>query len=172
MNVVLIGYRGTGKSTVGRLLAVRLGRALVSFDEEIVRIAGCDIPEIVATFGWSHFRDLEASVVEKFSSLDRLVLDTGGGVILRQSNVDRLRRNGFLIWLTAPPEVIIERIQGETQRPALTPGKTFLDEVQDVLAEREPLYRAAAHAVVDTSGVDPEEICAGIVGILKDNDIL
>jgi shikimate kinase len=172
VNIVLIGYRGTGKSTVGRLLAVRLGRTLVSLDEEIVRMAGCGIPEIVAAFGWPHFRDLEASVVEKFSSIDRLVIDTGGGVILRQSNVDRLRRNGFLIWLTAPPAVIIERIQGETQRPALTPGKTFLEEVRDVLAEREPLYRAAADAVVDTSGVAPEEICAGIVRMLEKNAIV
>ena len=83
MNIVLIGYRGTGKSTVGRLLAARLGRTLVSTDAEIVARAKRAIPEIVAQEGWDYFRDLESDICRELASRDQLVIDTGGGAILR-----------------------------------------------------------------------------------------
>ena len=88
MNIVLMGYRGTGKSTVGKVLAVKLGWPLVSTDAEIVRRAGRSVPEIVAQHGWEYFRDLESTVCWEFSAQDRLIIDTGGGAILRQENVD------------------------------------------------------------------------------------
>ena len=83
MNIVLIGYRGTGKSTVGKVLATRLGRPVVSTDAEIVRRAGRTVPEIVAQHGWDHFRDLESTVCQDFSAQDGLIIDTGGGAIGR-----------------------------------------------------------------------------------------
>src|SRR5512138_270305 len=101
MNVVLIGYRGTGKSTVGKAVAARLGWQVVSTDKEIVRRAGVSVPEIVAAHGWNHFRDLESTVCGEVAGQDHLVIDTGGGAILRQQNVDAFRRNGRVIWLTA-----------------------------------------------------------------------
>src|SRR4029079_2234837 len=118
MNVVLIGYRGTGKSTVGKVVAVRLGRRIVSTDKEIVRRAGASIPEIVAAHGWDHFRDLESAVCGDLAGQDNLVIDTGGGAILRQQNVDVLKRNGRLIWLTASVETIAARIRGASPLPA------------------------------------------------------
>ena len=81
MNIVLIGYRGTGKSTVGKVLAARLGWPLVSTDVEIVRRAGRSVPEIVTQHGWEHFRDLESTVCRDFAAQDKLIIDTGGGAI-------------------------------------------------------------------------------------------
>jgi shikimate kinase len=106
MNIVLIGYRGTGKSTVGKMLASRLGRELVSTDREIVKRAGRSIPEIVAEHGWEHFRDLESEVCRDLAGRDNLIIDTGGGAILRRENVDVLKRNGRLFWLTASVDTI------------------------------------------------------------------
>jgi shikimate kinase len=149
MNIVLIGYRGTGKSTVGRLLAARLGRELVSTDAEIVKRAQRTIPEIVAQQGWDYFRDLESDVCRELAGRDQLVIDTGGGAILRTQNVEALKKDGTLFWLTASVETIAKRIGGDNQRPSLTGIKSFVDEIQDVLRERTPKYQAAAdHTIV------------------------
>jgi shikimate kinase len=149
MNIVLMGYRGTGKSTVGRLLAVRLGRELVSTDAEIVRRAQRTIPEIVAQEGWQFFRDMESDVCRELASLDQLIIDTGGGAIFRAQNVEALKKNSTVFWLTASVETIAKRIGGDKQRPSLTGTKSFVDEIQDVLRERTPKYQAAAdHRIV------------------------
>ena len=150
MNVVLIGYRGTGKSTVGRLLAARLGRELVSTDVEIVKRAKCTIPEIVAQHGWEYFRDLESDICRELASRDQIVIDTGGGAILRPQNVEALKENGALFWLTASVETIAKRIGDDNQRPSLTGAKSFVDEIQDVLRERTPTYQAAADHIITT----------------------
>jgi shikimate kinase len=157
MNLVLIGYRGTGKSAVARLLAKRLGMEVVSLDAEIVRQSG-PIPDIVAQHGWPHFRDIESEVTKRVSDRDGIIVDSGGGVILRAENVENLKRNGRLIWLRASVPVIVGRIEGGTQRPALTEGKSFTEEVEDVLRERTPLYEAAAHHHVDTDRLDAEQV--------------
>ena len=150
MNIVLVGYRGAGKSTVGRLLAARLGRELVSTDAEIVRRAQRTIPEIVAQEGWEYFRDLESDICRKLASRDQLVIDTGGGAILRAQNVEALKKNSTVVWLTASVETIAKRIGGDNQRPSLTGTKSFVDEIQDVLRERAPKYQAMADHSIAT----------------------
>jgi shikimate kinase len=162
MNLVLIGYRGTGKSTVAKLLAARLGMEVVSLDQEIVREAGRSIPEIVAAHGWPYFRDLEAEVTRRCAARDGIIIDAGGGVILRPENVENLRRHGRLFWLRASVPVIVARIESGTERPALTAAKSFTEEVEDVLRERTPLYEAAAHHRVDTDGRSAEEVAAEV----------
>jgi len=152
MNLVLIGYRGTGKSTVGKVLAARLGRVLVSTDDEAVKRAGQPIPTIVAQHGWDHFRDIETVVCQELAAQDGLVIDTGGGAILRPQNVDALKKTGRLFWLTASVETITRRIGGDTQRPSLTGTKSFLEEIQEVLRERTPKYQAAADHLIATDG--------------------
>ncbi len=152
MNVVLIGYRGTGKSTVGKVVAARLGRTLLSTDAEIVKQAGESIPKIVAQHGWDYFRDLESQVCRELAGQDGLVIDTGGGAILRPENVERLKRNGTLFWLTASVESITQRIGRDNQRPSLTGTKSFVEEVEEVLRERTPKYQAAADHVIVTDG--------------------
>ena len=162
MNLVLIGYRGTGKSTVARLLSQRLGMDVVSLDEEIVRDAGRSIPEIVAADGWPHFRDMESAVTRRVAARDGLIIDAGGGVILRRENVEHLRHHGRLFWLKASVPAIVARIHTGTERPALTAGKSFTEEVEEVLRERTPLYAAAAHHQVDTDGRTPEDVAAEV----------
>lgn len=167
MNIVLLGYRGAGKSTVGRILARKLRMPLVSLDAEIVRKAGKRIPEIVAESGWEAFRDLESSVVDCYAGKDGWILDAGGGVVVRASNVERLRRRGLLIWLKVSPSAAVDRIRSDTERPALKEGKTFLEEVEEVLAERTPLYASAAHLTVETDGRPPDAVAAEILSRLK-----
>ena len=163
MNLVLIGYRGTGKSVVAEILSQKLDMPSVSLDEEIVREAGMPIPEIVEKHGWPWFRDLESSVTRRFAERDGLILDTGGGVILRPENTENLSRGGALFWLEASVEVIVERIQGSTERPSLTEGKSFLQEVAEVLEERLPLYRAAADRAIATDVLSPAAVADEII---------
>ncbi len=162
MNLVLIGYRGTGKSTVARLLAEKLGMEVVSLDQEIVRRAGRSIPEIVAQHGWSHFRDLESAATKYFSERDNIIIDAGGGVILRRENVESLRRRGKVFWLRASVPVIVARIEAGTERPPLTAGKSFMEEVEEVLRERSRLYEAAADYQIDTDALSPKQVAAEI----------
>lgn len=163
MNVVLIGYRGTGKSTVGKIVAARLGRPIVSTDKEIIRRAGSSIPEIVAAHGWDYFRDIESAVCQELAAQDNLVIDTGGGAILRQQNVDAFKRNGRLIWLTASVDTIAARIGGDTQRPSLTGTKSHVEEIRDVLSERTPKYQSAADLTVATDGRSIDELARTIL---------
>ena len=166
MNIVLIGYRGTGKSTVGKALAAKLGRAVVSTDHEIVRRAGRTIPEIVAGHGWEYFRDLESDVCKDLAGQNNLVIDTGGGAILRKQNVEVLKQNGLLFWLTASVETIASRIGGDTQRPSLTGTKSFVEEIEDVLSERTPSYQAAADHTLCTDARSVNQLVESILRLL------
>jgi shikimate kinase len=163
VNLVLIGYRGTGKSVVAEILSRKLDMQAVSLDAEIVREARMPIPEIVEKHGWPWFRDLESAVTRRWASRDGLILDTGGGVILRPENTESLRRGGALFWLEASVEVIVERLQGSTERPPLTEGKSFLQEVAEVLEERLPLYRAAADRAIATDALTPAAVADEII---------
>ena len=167
MNIVLIGYRGTGKSSVGQLLAERSGRTLMSTDAEVVRRAGWSIPEIVTQHGWDHFRDLESEVCRDLAGKDQLIIDTGGGAILRQDNVDHLKAKGIVFWLTAEVATISRRIGGDTQRPSLTGAKSFIEEIEEVLRERTPTYRAAADHTIATDGKTVVEIADAIQALLQ-----
>ena len=166
MNVVLIGYRGTGKSTVGKIVAARLGRVLVSTDAEIVKLVGQSIPEIIETNGWEYFRDLETKVCQELAGRTGLVIDTGGGAILRSRNVEVLKETGRLFWLIASVNPITERIGQDSHRPSLTGVKSFLDEIQDVLLERTPKYQAAADYVIETDGKPVTQVADEILAHL------
>jgi len=165
MNIVLIGYRGTGKSEVGAILADRLKMACVGMDAEIVRRAGMPIPEIVEKFGWDRFREMETGVVRDLSAKDNLIIDTGGGVIERPENIIALRKNGVLFWLTASVDIIVSRICDDSQRPALTEGKTFTEEVAEVLDRRIIKYERAAQYKIDTDRLTSEQVAERIFEI-------
>lgn len=172
MNIVLIGYRGTGKSTVGKLLAERLSRQLVSTDAEIVKRANLSIPDIVQQSGWNYFRDLESDVCRDLAARDGIVIDTGGGIILRSENVAVLKKLGVVFWLIAGVPEITARIGGDTQRPSLTGGKSFVEEVEEVLREREPKYGRAAHHQIQTDQRSPAEVADDIVDLLRKAELL
>ncbi|MCA9422550.1 MAG: shikimate kinase, partial [Nitrospira sp.] len=150
MNIVLIGYRGTGKSTVARILGQRLDRTVISTDAEIVKETGQSIPLIVEQFGWDHFRGLETQMCQKVAGRDNLIIDTGGGLILKEENVRILKKNGKIFWLTAEVSTIASRISGDTQRPSLSGTKSFVEEIEEILEIRRPHYQAAADHVIPT----------------------
>ncbi len=155
-NLVLIGYRGTGKSTVASILGAQMKRPVYVMDEIIVERAGKTISEIVQAEGWEGFRARETALANELGALSGVVIDSGGGIVTRPENITALKRNGVLIWLTADVETIIERIRSSSDRPALN-GSSFIDEVPRILVEREPLYEAAADGIVNTVGRTPEE---------------
>ena len=170
MNIVLIGYRGTGKSVVGKIVSGRLGMACISMDEKIVEKAGMSIPEIVEKHGWTGFRDMETAVAREMATRDNIIVDTGGGVIERAENIEALRKNGLIVWLKASTTVIVSRIEGGTQRPSLTGEKSFTDEVAEVLERRTPLYRSAADHEIDTEALTSEQVADRVVEIREGND--
>lgn len=168
MNIVLIGYRGTGKSVVGKNLSERLRMKCISMDERIVEKAGMSIPEIVEKHGWPAFRDMESEVARELAKLDGIIADTGGGVIERPENIDVLQTNAIIVWLRASADVIVSRIQGDTERPSLTGEKSFTDEVAEVLEQRTPKYSSAAQYEIDTDQLAPEQIADRIIEIREE----
>ena len=167
MNLVLIGYRGAGKSEAAQRAGELLRRAVVTMDRELERRFGCTISEYVAAHGWEAFRGEEAALVRELSARDRLIIDTGGGVVEREENVAALRANGRLIWLTADPSVIAERLSGATDRPSLSGEQSFLEEISEVLERRRPLYNAAADAIIDTDHREPYDIAREVVSVWR-----
>lgn len=163
MKIVLIGYRGTGKSVVGALVASRLRMPVISMDARIVEKAGMSIPEIVEKHGWPAFRDMESAVAREVGALDNVIIDTGGGVIERPENIDALRDNACIIWLKASVDTIVSRIRGGANRPSLTGGRSFTDEVAEVLARRNPLYAAAAQHQIDTDSLTTRQVAERII---------
>jgi adenylyltransferase/sulfurtransferase len=121
----------------------------------------------VADHGWEYFRDLESAVLRETAAKDQRVIDTGGGAILRPDNVRLLRHSGLVFWLKARPETIAARISHDAGRPALTAGKTFLEEIDEVLAERTPLYHAAADIELETDGKSLEELADEVLGYFQ-----
>jgi shikimate kinase len=163
MNIVLIGYRGSGKSTIGRKLAAALGRDFVDTDPQIEARAGRSIPEIFASGGDQAFRLLESEVIRELADRDNLVIAVGGGAVLRAENVATLRSRGKVIWLQAPAAVLFERIKADELRGHIRPNLTAeggLREVQRLLAERRALYEAAAHVQVEVGELGEEEVVA------------
>lgn len=164
MNIVLIGYRGSGKSTIAEIVAKETGFRLMNLDAMIVEKAGIKIPEIVEKHGWEHFRDMETAVLEEAASGDNQVLDCGGGIIMREENRQVLKKAGPVFWLTAPVNVLAERIRHDDQRPSLT-GKSFVEEIEEVMKERLPLYRDSADHRVDTDQESAQECAKLIISI-------
>ena len=166
--LALIGPRGTGKSTVGRLLAERLGRPFVDADHALEERLGVSIAELFRTHGEPYFRDEESATLRLLAAQPTpLVLATGGGVVLREANRELLRRFGTVVWLTADPAVLAERLAADpaNDRPALT-SLGALAEIRQILAVREPLYRLAAHHIVATDGKSAESVADVILATI------
>jgi shikimate kinase len=170
MNIVLIGYRGAGKSIVGKQLANRLGMKFVDTDSHIEERHQKRISDIVVSQGWDYFRNLEKRLIQEISIQDNLVIAPGGGVVLDANNIISLRKKGFIIWLKAEPEVLLKRMgedpQTTSQRPPLT-EKGTLEEIKEVLAYRNPFYEWASGAQLDTSSLDVETVVENILFILR-----
>lgn len=169
--VTLIGYRGSGKSTVASGIATRLGCGWVDADDLLEREAGTTIAELISTRGEPAFRDLEATLLEQLLAVERGVLATGGGVVLREHNRALLRTRGRpVVWLAAPAAVLRDRLAADpttaARRPALA-GNDVLDEVAAAVIAREPFYRGSADGVIDVATAEPDEIVTRIVRWLE-----
>jgi shikimate kinase len=167
--IFLIGPRGSGKTTVARILAAQLAWSWVDADEALERRAGRSIRDVFAVEGEAAFRELEASVLRELAEQPRRIIATGGGVVLRPDNRDVLRR-GWVVWLTADIDSLWQRLQGDAataqRRPSLT-GLAPREEIAEVLRKREPLYAACANHRCDTTGRAVDEIVAEIVAALR-----
>jgi shikimate kinase len=172
-NLFLIGYRCTGKSSVGRLLAARLGRSFIDTDSLVVAENGMSIREIVDSRGWEAFRHLEHMVLQQVCTLEGRVVATGGGIVVDGDNVNLMKGNGRLIWLRASPETIKARMvqdrDSEAFRPALT-STDSITEIVETLAKRAPLYKRAMDLLVDTDNVRLDAIADFIIENLKRSD--
>lgn len=173
MHIYLIGYRGSGKTTVGKLLAARLGKPSIDCDDLIEQAAGQTIREIFAAEGEMGFRDREQAAIQQLAeqaNMQPAVIALGGGAVLREANRAAICQSGRRIWLTAPPETLASRMRGDqstaARRPALSALSDF-DEIVNLLAQREPLYAAVAEKTLNTQGLTAEAICDDIADWLK-----
>jgi len=162
VNIYLIGYRCTGKTSVGRLLAGRIGWDFADTDAQICEPLGQSIAQIVAESGWAGFRRLEAQAMGRLCGRDTTVVATGGGVVLCEENLRLMKANGVVIWLQASVATICRRLRTDTgnggQRPALT-GLDSEQEIIATLADRTPIYGAAADFTIITDGLCVDQVC-------------
>jgi len=171
MNLVLIGYRAAGKTSVGRRLSASLQKVFVDTDDLIEERQGAHIGEIVKIHGWDYFRAIERKVISEISDHDDLIIAAGGGAVLEPENVKALRRSGFIIWLKADIQVLLQRMAKDPRtvrgRPSLT-GKGALEELKEVLAHRENLYEKASEVQVDTSLLDVNGVVNNVLSIFQE----
>ncbi len=165
-NIILVGYRCTGKTTVGRLLAQRLGWPFADVDDLIEVVAGRSIKDIFATEGEASFRDREAAALVELCARSKCVVATGGGAVMRESNCAALKANGFVVWLTASPETVWERLQTDPTTQARRPNLTSTGgegEVRALIAAREMVYHAVADFAVASDTLSPEGVVDAIL---------
>ena len=166
MNIVLIGYRCTGKTSVGKALAEPLGKAFVDTDVYIEEKANRPISDMVAKEGWDFFREKEREAIREITSSEDLMIAAGGGAVLNIENVANLKRNGVVILLETTNETILKRMRAdektEQQRPSLT-GKDPLEEIEEVLEIRRPYYQQAMDFSVDTTSKSIEQVVDEII---------
>ena len=161
-NLYLVGFMGTGKTTVARELARQLGVPCTEMDERIVEREGCSISETFAKRGEGYFRDVESAVLAEIAARGGQVVSCGGGIVLREENRRQMRSSGLVVWLTAEPETVWERVRGDDSRPVIR-GMSGPEELGALMEKRREAYEAAAHAAAATDERTPEEIAAEIL---------
>lgn len=163
---MLVGLPGSGKSTVGRQLARRLGLPFHDSDHVIEQQVGCSIRDLFARDGEVAFRDLEQSILDEMMQALNCVLATGGGAVLRQANRERLRSGGKVIYLRSTPEEAFRRVRHDSNRPLLQ-VQDPLERLRSLHAERDPLYREAAHFIIETGRPSVPKLVNMIVAQLQ-----
>lgn len=161
-NIILIGFMGTGKSTVGQALAKALGYPHLDSDDLIISQTGKSIPQIFADSGEDFFRDLETETLLNLREKSHHIISTGGGIITRPENRALLRELGYVVWLRASPREILKRTSRNKNRPLLQ-TKNPLETITNLLDQRLPNYQNTAHLKIETEDLDSAEITAGII---------
>ncbi len=161
MKIFLIGYRCTGKTTIGKILAKRLNYDLFDIDRIIEQQSGSSIAKLVQVHGWNYFRQFEKETLLKTEILKDTVVSTGGGIVTDSENLIFLKKNGYAIWLDADIKTILSRLDSDpstqSSRPSLT-NKNLMEETAELLRIRNPLYEKAAHLRIKTDFQTPLEI--------------
>jgi len=161
-NIFLIGFMGCGKSTVAECLTNLYGMDTIEMDQVIVEREGMSISDIFAEKGEPYFRDVETKLLVEIQSQENKVVSCGGGAALREQNVLEMKKSGYIVFLTAKPETILERVKDDDERPLLR-GNKNVDFIRELLDKRKPKYEAAADIVVKTDGKDVKTICEEII---------
>ncbi len=167
-NIIFVGFMGTGKSLVARRLAERLGRRFVDTDAGIEHEADMSIAQIFATEGEAAFRQRERHAIARACQEKEIVIATGGGAIVDRENARTMKASGPVICLTARPEVILQRVRGDTTRPLLQ-GSNPLEKIQQLLADRAAAY-ARADITIDTSSLGPDAVVEATLTALTQTD--
>jgi shikimate kinase len=165
MNIFLIGYRCSGKTAVGRMLAHQNARLFVDTDDEVVKKSNMSIKDIVNNEGWDSFRQKERRIIQGVCGRDHQVVATGGGIVLDRENVADMKNTGKLVWLRADADTVKKRMladqRTEDLRPSLT-GRDLLEEIEEILGIRNPHYEAAMDFSIETDARSVDEVCAEI----------
>ncbi len=167
-SIILVGYRGSGKTTVGNLLAAQLGMKFIDTDAMVAKAGGVTIRDIFACIGQPYFQELEMEALAEVLAMPDVVIATGGGIVTRDENRQRLKRSGRpVVYLASDSELLHSRIQADANsaanRPSLTKLADGLTEVRHVLAIRDPLYREVATIVVDVTALTPQQVVEQIL---------
>jgi shikimate kinase len=169
-NVVLIGFMGVGKSAVGKILAERLGKKYIEADSLIVQKTGKSIPRIFQEHGEIYFRELEIETIKEIASKKGQVIDCGGGVVLNKINIDRLKRDGVIVWLTASPATILKRTTADGMGRPLLKGKCGIEDINSLIRFRKSFYEHAADIKINTSRLGITTVATRIVEQLEENE--
>ncbi|HWP95948.1 MAG TPA: shikimate kinase [Syntrophomonadaceae bacterium] len=161
-NIVLVGFMGTGKSSVGSRLAQRLNMEFIDMDREIEHLLGMPVDRIFKVYGEKRFRSEERLLAEKLAQRENLVIATGGGVVLESENVQSLRKNGMVICLTADAEDVMKRVNRKKGTRPLLKKNLKLEELVKMMKEREALY-GDSDLSINTSGNELDEVVTSIV---------
>lgn len=164
-NIVLTGFMGAGKTTIGRELARRLHLKLVDIDEEIEMDQKMTITDIFRIYGEQYFRDIETALIKKFSRENNIIISTGGGAVLRDENIEALKENGIIFCLNASAETILERTGNSKDRPLLK-VENPKEKINELLAYRRPFYEKAG-IMIETDGKSPLELVKEIMEIMR-----
>ena len=169
-NVFLIGFMGSGKSTIASYLTENCGMEMIDMDQLIVEREGMAIPNIFAQKGELYFRDVETSLLIELQGEQNKVVSCGGGVVLRDENVQAMKKSGQVVLLNAKPETILERVKNDDNRPLLQ-GNKNVQFIRDMMEKRQPKYEAVADFIVHTDGKSADEICKEIISNVKINKV-
>jgi len=164
-NIFLIGFMGSGKSTMAKMLAKEMGNELVEMDETIEAEAGMSINEIFEKHGEDYFRDLESTLIERIARKGGVIVSCGGGAILREENVLNMKKSGKIIYLSATPETIYERVRHSTNRPLLK-GNMNIEYITCLMEKRIDIYRSTADEVVSVDAKDKKTILEEIKAVI------
>lgn len=162
MNIMLIGFMGTGKSTIARKIKEKLNIEQVEMDALIAKEAGMSIPDIFEKCGENYFRDLETEMLRKFQNKKPVVVSCGGGAVLRDENIEIMKGQGKIVLLTATPETVFERVRYSADRPVLN-GNMNVEYIKELMEKRKARYEMAADIVVTTDGKTADDICREIL---------